>query len=234
MKAIYKRELKSYFDSMIGYIFVAFVVAFTGIYFMAYNLFSGYPYFSYALGSTFTIMLVAVPILTMKCFAEEKKTGTDQLLLTSPVSLTKIVLGKYLAMMTVYAIPTLIFCICPLIIKANGESALLSDYLSIFTYFILGGVFIAIGMFISTLTESQIISAVVTFGVMFLLILWQNLMQFLPPSLSGILSCVDIMGPFENFSYNQMFDLTGWIAYGSAIFVFIFLSVQSLAKRRWS
>ena len=73
MTAIYKRELKSYFDSMIGYVFIAFVTAFTGIYFMVYNLFNGYPYFSYSLGSTFTIMLLAIPVLTMKCFAEERK-----------------------------------------------------------------------------------------------------------------------------------------------------------------
>ena len=96
MKAIYKRELKSYFDSMIGYVFIAFLVAITGIYFMVYNLNMGYPYFSYALNSILFIMLVAVPVLTMKCFAEEKKSRTDQLLLTAPVSLSQIVLGKYL------------------------------------------------------------------------------------------------------------------------------------------
>ena len=98
MTAIYKRELKSYFNSMTGYVFIAFFTAFMGIYFMAYNLYSGYPYFSYALNSTMTILLIAVPVLTMKSFAEDKKTKTDQLLLTAPVSVTQIVLGKYFAM----------------------------------------------------------------------------------------------------------------------------------------
>ena len=94
MKAIYKRELKSYFDSMIGYVFVAFVTAFIGIYFLAYNMFSGYPYFSYAIGSSLSIMLLAVPVLTMKSFAEERKSKTDQMLLTAPVRLTGIDMGK--------------------------------------------------------------------------------------------------------------------------------------------
>lgn len=98
MKAIYKRELKSYFQSMIGYAFIAFLLAFVGIYFMAYNLNAGYPYFSYALSGVMFMFLVAVPILTMKSFSEERKSKTDQLLLTSPVRLVDVVLGKYLAM----------------------------------------------------------------------------------------------------------------------------------------
>lgn len=141
MTAIYKRELKSYFNSMTGYVFIAFFTAFMGIYFMAYNLYSGYPYFSYALNSTMTILLIAVPVLTMKSFAEDKKTKTDQLLLTAPVSVTQIVLGKYFAMVTVFLIPVLISCLCPLIIKANGEAYLLTDYASILAFFLLGCIF---------------------------------------------------------------------------------------------
>lgn len=121
MKAIYKRELKSYFQSMIGYAFIAFLLAFVGIYFMAYNLNAGYPYFSYALSGVMFMFLVAVPILTMKSFSEERKSKTDQLLLTSPVRLVDVVLGKYLAMVTVFLIPNLIFCIYPLVIKMQGD-----------------------------------------------------------------------------------------------------------------
>lgn len=288
MKAIYKRELKSYFNSMIGYIFIAFFTAFMGVYFMAYNLYSGYPYFSYALNSTMTILLIAVPILTMKSFADDRKTKTDQLLLTSPVSVTKIVLGKYFAMVTVFLIPMLISCLCPLIIKANGDAYLLSDYASILAFFLLGCIFIAIGMFISSLTESQIIAAVGTFGILFVLCLWSDLISFLPSSaqgtvigliifvtvfalivwgvtrnwfmaaiveavgcavflliyifdssafqngLSAILSKIDIRNAFENFAYNNIFDVTGLIFYLSMSFVFIFLTVQVLLKRRWS
>lgn len=185
MKAIYKRELKSYFDSMIGYIFIAFLVAITGVYFMVYNLNMGYPYFSYALNSILFIMLVAVPVLTMKCFAEEKRSRTDQLLLTAPVSLTQIVLGKYFAMVTVFAIPCLIYTVFPLIIESQGDAHIGIDYMAIFVFFLLGCVYIAIGMFLSALTESQIIAAISTFGVLLVLYLWEGLMDFLPTSAIG-------------------------------------------------
>lgn len=185
MKPIYKRELKSYFDSMIGYIFIAFLVAITGVYFMVYNLNMGYPYFSYALNSILFIMLVAVPVLTMKCFAEEKRSRTDQLLLTAPVSLTQIVLGKYFAMVTVFAIPCLIYTVFPLIIESQGDAHIGIDYMAIFVFFLLGCVYIAIGMFLSALTESQIIAAISTFGVLLVLYLWEGLMDFLPTSAIG-------------------------------------------------
>lgn len=288
MTAIYKRELKSYFNSMTGYVFIAFFTAFMGIYFMAYNLYSGYPYFSYALNSTMTILLIAVPVLTMKSFAEDRKTKTDQLLLTAPVSVTQIVLGKYFAMVTVFLIPMLISCLCPLIIKANGTAYLLADYASILAFFFLGCIFIAIGMFISALTESQIIAAVGTFGILFVLCLWSDLISFLPSTamgtvigllifitvlalivwgvtrnwfmaaileiagivvcfliyifdssvfqngLSAVLSKIDIRNAFDNFAYNNIFDITGLIFYLSMSFIFIFLTVQVLLKRRWS
>lgn len=104
MLAIYERELKSYFHSMTGCVFIAFLVMFTGIYFMAYNLNAGYPYFSYTLSGSLIVFLVGIPLLTMRSFSEERKTKTDQLLLTAPVSLTKVVLGKYFAMVTVLAL----------------------------------------------------------------------------------------------------------------------------------
>ena len=131
MKGIYKRELKSYFYSMIGYVFIAFLVAFVGIYFMAYNLNMGYPYFSYTLSGGLFILLIAIPILTMKSFSEERRSKTDQLLLTAPVTLGQIVWGKYLAMVTVFALPNLIFCLFPLMIKASGQAYFKVDYCEI-------------------------------------------------------------------------------------------------------
>lgn len=180
MIAIYKRELRSYFHSMIGYVFVAFLVAYTGIYFLAYNLNYGYPYFSYVLSGIMFVYLVAIPILTMRCFAEDKKNRTDQMLLTAPVSLFKIVLGKYLAMVTIMAIPCLIYLIFPLIIKAQGTAYILVDYLAILVFFLLGCVYIAIGMFISSLTESVIIAAIGTFGILLLTYLWSGILNFIP------------------------------------------------------
>ncbi|MFQ9510588.1 MAG: ABC transporter permease, partial [Lachnospiraceae bacterium] len=180
MTAIYKRELKSYFDTMIGFVFIAFIVAAMGIYFFVYNMSGGYPYFSATLTGTLFVLLISIPVLTMKCLADEKRSKTDQLLLTAPISLTKIILGKYFAMVTIFAIPVLISCLCPLIIKANGTAYLFNDYASILAFFLMGCVYIAIGMFISSLTESQIIAAVGTFGILFLLQLWPDLIAYLP------------------------------------------------------
>ncbi len=187
MLAIYKREVKSYFQSMIGCVFVAFLTAFTGIYFTAYNLTAGYPYFSYTLSGSLIVFLVGIPLITMKSFAEERKNKTDQLLLTAPISLVKVVLGKYLAMVTVVAVPNMIFCLYPLLIQMNGTAYLKIDYISIGVFFLLGCVYIAIGMFMSALTESQIIAFISTFGVLLALYLWDGLMGFLP---SSALSCM--------------------------------------------
>lgn len=187
MLAIYKREFKSYFQSMVGCVFVAFLVAFTGIYFTAYNLNAGYPYFSYTLSGSLIVFIVGIPLITMRSFAEERKNKTDQLLLTAPVSLTKIVLGKYLAMISVVAIPNLIFCLFPLLIKMNGTAYLKTDYISIGVFFLLGCVYVAIGMFMSALTESQIIAFITTFGLLLILYLWNGIIGFLPSSAIGSL-----------------------------------------------
>lgn len=185
MRAIYKREFQSYFRSMTGNVFVALLVVFTGIYFMAYNLNMGYPYFSYSLAGSLMVYLVAIPILTMRSFSEERKNKTDQLLLTAPVSLLKVILGKYLAMISVLAIPMVMFCLFPLIIKMQGTAYLGIDYLSILVFYLLGCVYVAIGMFISSLTESQIIASISTFGILLVLYLWNGILGFLPSSAIG-------------------------------------------------
>ena len=188
MRAIYERELKSYFYSMTGYVFIAFLTMFMGIYFMVYNMINGYPYFSYTLNSTLMILMIAVPILTMRSMADERRSRTDQMLLTSPVSLWGISMGKYLSMITIFAVPMAIACLCPLIIKANGTAYLAEDYASILAFFLLGCVYIAIGLFISSLTESQLIAAAGTFGILLLLILWPGLLSFMPTTALGSLA----------------------------------------------
>lgn len=288
MAAVYKRELRSYFQSMTGYVFIAFMVLFMGIYFMAYNMMSGYPYFSYTLSGMVTIMMIAIPVLTMRSFADERKMKTDQLLLTAPVSVSRMVLGKYFSMVTVFAVPVGISAICPLIIKMNGTANLKGDYAAILAFFLLGCLYIALGMFISSLTESQIIAAVGSFGIILLLILWPNLVDFLPVTAAGsaigilllwslavfiiyrvtshsplaavlegvgiiaaaavyffkkslfdraltnILEKVAVTDVFRNFSGNSLFDAGGLIYYISIIFLLVFLTVQSVEKRRWS
>lgn len=288
MTAIYKRELRSYFSSMIGCVFVAFLVIIGGVYFMVYNLNSGYPYFSYALSGVIFMLLFTVPILSMKCFAEERKNKTDQLLLTSPISILEIVLGKYLAMITVLAIPTLIYCLFPLIIKFQGTAHLLVDYSSILAFFLLGCVYIAIGMFLSSLTESPIIAAISTCGALVFLYMLDNLLSYVPTNaLSGLIALIILIvvigliiyhmtknqvlaggiciistiasiviyfvkstlfenlihdmldhlvltDVFYNFSQNSLFDIGGLLFYLSIVFLFIFLTIQTFQKRRWS
>ncbi len=221
MLAIYKREFKSYFQSMIGCVFVAFLVAFTGIYFTAYNLNAGYPYFSYTLSGSLIVFIVGIPLITMRSFAEERKNKTDQLLLTAPVSLTKIVLGKYLAMISVVAIPNLIFCLFPLLIKMNGTAYLKTDYISIGVFFLLGCVYVAIGMFMSALTESQMIAFITTFGLLLILYLWNGIIGFLPSSaigsLIGLIVILTIIIAYvyhmtENWMLSAVLEVIGIVA----------------------
>lgn len=221
MLAIYKREFKSYFQSMVGCVFVAFLVAFTGIYFTAYNLNSGYPYFSYTLSGSLIVFIVGIPLITMRSFAEERKNKTDQLLLTAPVSLTKIVLGKYLAMISVVAIPNLIFCLFPLLIKMNGTAYLKTDYISIGVFFLLGCVYVAIGMFMSALTESQMIAFITTFGLLLILYLWNGIIGFLPSSaigsLIGLIVILTIIIAYvyhmtENWMLSAVLEVIGIVA----------------------
>lgn len=288
MAAIYKRELKSYFYSMTGCIFIAFMTLFLGIYFMSYNLGSGYPYFSFSLTGMLSIMMFSIPVLTMRSLSDERRSRTDQLLLTSPVSVTGIVLGKYLSMITVFAATVLVAALCPLIIMANGTAYLAADYASLLAYFLLGCVYISIGLFLSSLTESQIIAAVSTFGVLLLLFLWPSLMMFLPTTASGCAvgffliwtaavliilrvtdwaalgfvleaagaavlavlyfakpsllehSLSDVLGKlafadvFQTFVADHILDIGGLLLYVSTIIFFIFLTVLSVEKRRWS
>ena len=221
MLAIYKREFKSYFQSMVGCVFVAFLVAFTGIYFTAYNLNAGYPYFSYTLSGSLIVFIVGIPLITMRSFAEERKNKTDQLLLTAPVSLTKIVLGKYLAMISVVAIPNLIFCLFPLLIKMNGTAYLKTDYISIGVFFLLGCVYVAIGMFMSALTESQMIAFITTFGLLLVLYLWNGIIGFLPSSaigsLIGLIVILTILIAYvyhmtENWMLSAVLEVIGIVA----------------------
>ena len=122
MKAIYKKEVKSYLTSMIGYVFIFFILLLEGIYFTAYNLQNAYPLFGNTLSAITVMFLILVPILTMKTIAEERKQKTDQLLLTAPVSVGEIVTGKFLAVSTVYVIPLLIICLYPLIMGKYGSA----------------------------------------------------------------------------------------------------------------
>lgn len=188
MIAIYKRELASYANNMMGGLCVAFMIVCVGLYFFANNLSMGYPSFAVSLYNASFLFLVIVPLLTMRSLSEERRSKTDQLLLTSPVTVTGVVLGKYLAMLTVFALPCLLFCLCPLIMLAGGGDVYFAtDYATILCFFLLGGVYIAVGLLVSALTESQVIAAVGSFGILLVLYLWDGIVSLLPTTESGSL-----------------------------------------------
>lgn len=169
MKTICKKEIRTYLTTMSGYVFIAFTLFAVGIYFTAYHMAQGYPTFSYTLQSCTFLFLIITPILTMRSLAGEERQKTDQLLLTSPVSIRSIVLGKYFGMLSVFGMAMAIVCLYPLIMTLYGTVNLPAAYTGIFGYFLLGAACIAIGLFISSLTSNPIIAAVITFGVIFLL-----------------------------------------------------------------
>lgn len=163
MLAIYKKELKSYFTSMTGYIFIAFFLVLIGLYYVVFNMINMYANFEYVLSGVSFIFVLLVPILTMRLMAEEKKQKTDQLLFTSPLPVSKIILGKYLAVLTVFLVVMGIVCLYPLILLQFGAVPLKVAYASILGFSLLGAAYIAIGLFISALTDSQVVAAVVSF-----------------------------------------------------------------------
>ena len=287
MLAIYKRELKSYLTSMVGYLFMFFVLLIAGIYFSAYQLSAAYPKFEYTLNAMTFVFLIAVPILTMRVLAEERKQKTDQLLLTSPVSVSGIVMGKYLALVTIYAIPIAVLATYPLIMSKFGTVAFGSAYTALLGFFLLGSANIAIGVFFSAITESQVIAAVLTFVFLFafymmngissffsetamstcvtfgILIIALSLMIYSMIKNAVILGAVCVIGEvalvivyvvkssvfeggiqkvlevlnlsshFENFT-NSIFDVTGVLYFLSVIAICIFLTMQTILKRRWN
>ena len=178
MTAVYKRELRSYLTSMIGYLFIFFILLLTGIYFSAYQLDAAYPRFEYTLSALTFVFLISVPILTMRTLAEERKQKTDQLLLTAPVSVGKIVMGKYLALVTIFAIPMAIICLYPLVMSKFGTVSFGTAYTGILGFFLLGCANLAIGVFISSLTESQVIAAVLTFVFLFAFFMMNGISSF--------------------------------------------------------
>ena len=304
MLAIYKRELKSYLTSMVGYLFMFFVLLIAGIYFSAYQLSAAYPKFEYTLNAMTFVFLIAVPILTMRVLAEERKQKTDQLLLTSPVSVSGIVMGKYLALVTIYAIPIAVLATYPLIMSKFGTVAFGSAYTALLGFFLLGCANLAIGVFISSLTESQVIAAVLTFVILFAFYMMNGISSFFSQTsmstavafgllivaiaiiiytcvtfgllilaaaiiiytmiknflisavicvvgeialaivyvvnssffsggIQKVLDIFNLSSHFDNFA-NAIFDVKGILYFLSVIAVCLFLTVQSIAKRRWN
>lgn len=236
MLAIYKRELKSYFRSFVGMLFIAVTLFFVGLYFFIYNMLQGYPYFAYAVSSVVIFFLISVPVLTMRILAEEKRSKTDQLILTAPVSVGDIVMGKFLALLTIFAIPTAIISTYPLIMKYFSDIPMTEAYVAIAGFFLYGMLCIAIGVLISSLTESQVTSSVLTFLVLFLFYMMNSICGVISETgnlLTRFLGCFDMSTPFSNL-LNGTLDVTAVVYFISMSVLALFLAVQSIQKRRYS
>lgn len=216
MFAIIKKELKQYFYSMVGFVFLAFFLAIIGLYTWAGNLSQGIGNFELTLGNLTFIFVILIPILTMRIVAEENRQKTDQLLYTSPVSLTKVIVGKYLAVMILYTIAVAVISLYPLLISKYGTDVRLSlAYSSIIGFYLLGAANIAIGLFISSLTESQVIAAVISFIVLLMTNMITSIASMLPSdSLSQAIILAVVWIAVCGILYNVMKNVTVTVALG--------------------
>lgn len=287
MTAVLKHELRNYFHTLTAYVFGAFLLAFIGLGATLYNLQAAVSNFEFVLSFGSLVFVVIVPILTMRVIAEEKKQRTDQLLYSLPITTTEVVLGKYLALLVVYLIPLAVVSVYPLIFARYGDVYLLTSYGSIFAFFVLGAALIALGVFISSLTENQGFAAGIGIAVILLNYYSASLSEYVsstpagaliaafalvivlgvvirhltknehlaygfyflaggavlilyladPEAFSGLLpSVMKTLSLFERFYVfvNGVFDLTAIVYFVTFAAFFLFLSVQSLEKRRYN
>ena len=234
MLAIYKRDLRAYFSSPLGYVFIASFLIVTNLVFLLTNLLTG----SNALGTVYMVILyllmVIVPILTMRTFSEDYKQRTDQLLLTAPVKASGIVMGKFLAAYTVYVIALVFTVLYVLIVAAVGDVNMASIFGNYIALLGVATVYIAIGCFISSLTENQLVSAIATLGVfaaVFILDMAYDLVNV--DWIKTILYWVSIFRRYNTF-YMGVFSIADFFYYLSISAVFVFLTVRVLEKKRWS
>ncbi len=235
MFAIYMRELKSYFLTPIGYIFCGMFLVVSGMAFaqstlLAQSTGSVGQYFVWLI----IIFAILIPLLTMKLFSDDKRNRTDQILLTSPVSILGIVLGKYFAALTVFGATFVVNSFNFVLLFNYGTPNLLSVFINILGVFLLGAAFIAIGIFLSSITESQLIAAVSSMGVNAAMILISMLASEVESSFfRTILKWFSVVDRFTPFT-NQMLDVSAIIYYISLAAVGVFFTTRVLEKRRWS
>lgn len=232
MKGIFRKEYGHYFKTMTGYAFIAMYLALSGAVFTLTNLLARNGDIKSYFSLFTTVSVLLFPILTMGVFAEERKQKTDELLFTSPVTLRAIVLGKYMAMLVVLLIPMAVTFIYPVILRFFGAGAFIETAGNYIGLLLLSMACIAIGQFISTLTESQFVSAIVTYSIFALLLFAASGTTFTnQPVLSALLSFLAIAKHSDGFSYG-VFDLMEVIYFVSITVFFVSLSVFVLENRR--
>lgn len=235
MLAIYKKELRSYFHSFVGPLFIGVTLFLFGIYFTAYDLFMGYPYIGYALSAVIFLFFFSVPILSMRILAEERKQKTDQFLLTAPIEVWDIVLGKFYALATLLLIPVAIISIYPLVLSAFGEISFAETYLAVGAFFLYGLACIAIGEFVSSITESQMIAAIISFGILFAGYVMNAICNMISSTgnwLTKLLSAFDMSGRFDELMDGSL-SLASCVYFLSVILLFLIFTEQSIQKRRY-
>ncbi len=241
MTAIYKRELRAFFTSVMGWLFVAVNFFVMSIHIVVYNFMMGYPTISYVLQYVVFLFNMTIPILTMRSLSDERRNKTDQLILTAPVSVGKIVLGKYLAMVTVIAVPIAYAGLVPLFLMQAGEFQTGVSYASLLGFFLYGCLMLAVGLFLSSLTESVVIAAVLSFGAMFLGYIMGGICNIISDfgttgfakGVAGVLSCFDMVSRFDILS-SGYFEIEAVVYYLTAIGLALFCTAQSIQKRRYS
>jgi ABC-2 type transport system permease protein len=242
MSAIYKREMSAFFTTPIGYVFCAIFFALSGLIFSLFTVASQTTSTKGYFSSIIMTFVILIPLLTMKLLSEERKSKTEQILLTSPVSLVGIILAKFLAAFTIFAATLVSSCLINMaalysiakeqenvISKLNVPTVLAS----IFGVMLVGAVFISIGLFISSLTENQIVSAVLTIAALLLVIGGSLVSQLINNTVLRVIAkWFSVLDRFA-FFYNGIFDFTAVIYFISLIVIFIFLTVRIYEKRRW-
>lgn len=239
MLAIYRREMGAFFTSGIAYVFLTVFWLVSGIFFYNEVIARSIADTSSLFESMFYIVMFLIPVLTMKLLSEEKKNKTDQGLLTAPISLWDIVLGKYFAALTLFVIAESIIFVYAFVINYLGDvvwSTLLGNY---FAMLFLGAAFIAVGLFISSLTENQMASAVVSLVVLFVIFLSERLVSdfenggFFKKTVFKAVSSIAFYSRYVEFT-RGVFSLPSVVFFISAAFLFNFFTVKVLEKRRWS
>lgn len=287
MTAIFKREFKSCFTGMIGWVIAAVSLFFLGLYFTNRNLLYASSDFASVLYTMTMILLFLLPAISMRSFAEERKNKTDQLLLTSPVSIPAIVAGQFLAELAVFALPLAAAVVMPLLLQAFGTVSLVAAYSALLGYLLLGGACLAVGTWISALTENQILAYLATFGALLvaylmngiqtmfttgnllafivfmivllvasvlvgvickrlaagavvfcagavvLFVLFQLRPAWLLTAFNAVLSALALFEPFKDI-VGGMFSIPAIVYYLSVMGLFLFLTGQALARRRWN
>lgn len=193
MKAVLKHEFSSYFSGLTGYLFAGIILLFSGVFTWVYNLSSMLANFAYSLSGMSLVLIFCVPVLTMRVLAEERKQKTDQLLYALPLSMGKIILGKYLAMVALLLIPTGVIALYPLILSGYGAVYLPAAYSALFAFFLLACALLSIGLFLSSLAGNPVISAVLCFGALLFLYLMSNLADFVSGTAEGSLAAFAVI-----------------------------------------